>query len=97
MATRYYTAACQLCGQPMRVANRGRPRERHPECKDLQNLLDATERALVKVKKTHGFADSLSAGSVRSQLFSISNRIPKARGSDGAFLAEVNQGKRKRR
>lgn len=72
LANAYDPECCALCGRelPPRKSKRGRPRERHDECRQLESVLVRLERDVDSVD-----FDPQRASVLRSRLWAIANRL----------------------
>lgn len=43
MTELYQTTSCPVCGKDVEQTGKGRPREYHPECRELNNLMTFME------------------------------------------------------
>jgi hypothetical protein len=83
---------CQLCGKSIPVKPRGRFPERHPECKDFEDVFAAAERRIVEVLRVHGMKPG-NARELRDRLADLVDVLPgkveavqQRRGPDGRYI-----------
>ena len=63
---------CPTCGRLFeRNVGRGRPQERHPECRELAKAMNRVQKMMDKIQ----FADETKAKMMRGDLFRLANQV----------------------
>lgn len=68
----YGVAVCKLCGRPLPIQRRGRPRMFHPECYRIESFLSTAEAQIgdEAFRMTRGAASAL-----RARLWFVANQV----------------------